>query len=317
MFKKTFLLASFLVLIAAFSAFAQEGGREFEAAVSSNLTQVSLPSNANRILPEKVPAEITQTLEKLVAAGGGKLQSGDSEVLVWSGEQYKKVGKTTTLNRLIDTLKAAGWQYEVGGEEDGVTVFHLFKDGAKRRGLLGFYGESDGILIFAWTEVLAKDGSNAETEGTPNTEVSNVQPAGGTARSLIGTWDNGSVSSVTRVPVGGGAPMAGRSHRFEYTFTADGRFSMTGILQTVNYSCTDQLFNEKAGRYTLKGSTLTLTPTKNFWRKTNSCSPGSNSEKNYTLTPETYQFSTKTDEYEKQFICLANAQGETCYRRAQ
>ena len=81
------------------------------------------------------------------------------------------------------------------------------------------------------------------------------------------------------------------------------------------YGCTTSLFNDKRGRYEISGSTITLIPSKNFWRKQNSCAPNSNSEQNYKLDRETFQLSTKTDEYGKSLICLADAKGEACYRR--
>lgn len=84
MFKKFYLSAIIFALFSTISAFAQIE-EDFENAASSNLTKVSLPANALRMSPEKVPAEITQTLEKFVAAGEGKFLQGDSEVLVWTG----------------------------------------------------------------------------------------------------------------------------------------------------------------------------------------------------------------------------------------
>ena len=313
MFKKTNLIAIIFALFSTVSIFAQtEEG--FEAAASSNLTNISLPANALRMLPENVPAEITQTLDKFVAAGEGKFQKGNSEVLAWTGSEYQKVGKQTTINRLMDTMKVAGWKYEVGGVENGVTVFSLLKDGAKRRGIMGFYGESDGILVLAWVEVSPNDG-NAQSINSQNDE----QPVNPTRNSgngsIVGTWDNGRVSTVNRQNTITGAITPGSGTRFEYQFAANGKFHFTGLATTTNYSCTDTLFNEKAGSYTLNGSTLTLNPTKNFWRKTSTC--GAGSERNYTLTKEVFQVSFKTNEYNQELVCLTNSNGEACYRRKQ
>jgi hypothetical protein len=95
--------------------------------------------------------------------------------------------------------------------------------------------------------------------------------------------------------------------------TADLRF--VGYMQSTMYGCTTALFNDKQGKYSFDGSQLTLTPVKNFWRNTYSCSPSSNKERNYVLDTEVYDVRNKTDEYGKLYICLANAKGETCYRR--
>lgn len=315
MLKKFYLFAIITVLFSTISVFAQaEAG--FERAVSSNLTKVSLPANALRMSPDKVPAEITQTLEKFVSAGEGKFQQGDSEVLVWTGESYQQASQQTTINRLMDTMKVAGWKYDVGGVENGVTIFTLLKDGAKRRAIMGFYGESDGTLVLAWMEVLPT-GAASDNPQNQNTDVSDIKVTNGDSSSLIGTWDNGSVSMVNRQNTVTGMITPGRSSRFEYKFLPDGRFQFTGLLQMTNYSCTDTVYNEKAGRFSLNGSTLTLTPNKNYWKKTNSCAASGNYEKNQPLTKETYQFSTKTNEYGQELICLTNDKGESCYRKAK
>ena len=153
MSKKFYIFAIIFVLCSAVFAFAQGG--EYAPAVSSSLTEVSLPSGALRVYPKHVPAEIDQTLESLITAGNGKFRRGESEMLVWTGGDLKKVGAATITNRLTDTLKVAGWKYEVGGTENGITVFTILKDGAKKRAIIGFYGEADGTFVFAWTEAHA------------------------------------------------------------------------------------------------------------------------------------------------------------------
>jgi len=112
---------------------------------------------------------------------------------------------------------------------------------------------------------------------------------------------------------GATTPSNGNTLKFE--FKADGRFAFVGYLQSTMYGCTTALFNDKQGRYQVAGNEITLTLTKNFWRNTSSCSASSTKERNYTLDPETYKLRTQTDEYGAFYICLANAKGETCYRR--
>ena len=135
------------------------------------------------------------------------------------------------------------------------------------------------------------------------------------AQDLVGTWATGGMSMIgdRNTVTGSVTPSNGNTQK--YVFGADGRFTFVGYLQSTQYGCTTALFNDKQGRYTLEGSTLTLTPSKNFWRQTFSCSPASNKERNYTLERETYDVSTKTDEYGKLYICLANEKGESCYRK--
>ncbi|HRH40057.1 MAG TPA: hypothetical protein PKY82_00325 [Pyrinomonadaceae bacterium] len=191
MFKKFYLSAIIFVLFSSVSAFSQtEDG--LEGAASSNLTGISLPAKALRVLPGSVPAEVSETLEKLIASGEGKIRQGDSEVLVWTGSEVKKTGKMTIVNRLTNTLKSAGWEYELSGEDKGVSIFTAFKDGANKRAVIGFYGEEDGTLVFAWSEVLKNDGVK-QINSNSQIEKSGVQV----------NSENGSVSDYSFVTPAG------------------------------------------------------------------------------------------------------------------
>jgi hypothetical protein len=151
MFKKLLLFAVIASLFLTVSILAQSG--EYEPVSSSDLTSVSLPGGAQRVFPNHVPSEINQTLESIISRSEGKLRRGDTEVLLWTGNELKRTGATTIVNRLTDTLKVAGWKFEIGGTENGVTFFSVLKGGASRRAVIGFYGEADGTLFFAWSEL--------------------------------------------------------------------------------------------------------------------------------------------------------------------
>lgn len=167
MSKKFYLFAIIFALFLNISGFAQtEDG--LEGATSSNLTNVSLPAGAVRLLPESIPAEVNETLGKIIAESKGKVRQGDTEVLLWMGNTLKKTGKTTIINRLTDNLKGEGWQYDVA-EESEFSVFTLLKEGTNRRAIIGFFGEQDGILVFAWTELLAINGQTNSTPQNINT----------------------------------------------------------------------------------------------------------------------------------------------------
>ena len=148
-------------------------GQETEAAARLNLTGTTLPAGAQRVLPQYVPAEINGALENLVAGGGGKLRRGETEVLVWTGDDLQKTGANAIVSRLTGSLKGAGWTYEVGGVENGVTLFSLLKDGATPRAIVGLYGEADGTLLFALTELHANDG--AQTNSNPANSMSSSE----------------------------------------------------------------------------------------------------------------------------------------------
>jgi len=316
MFKKNFTsLFALFTVVSIFNFTAQ--AQEIESAVSSNLTAVSLPANAQRVLPASVPSEIAQTLEKIVAGGGGKLRQGETEVLVWGDASYKKANAPTIINRLTDTLKVAGWKYEVGGSEDGVTLFSAFKDAGNRRAVVGFYGATDDALIFAWTEVLSSGGDTKNSAGSDSqierVEKSSVQKSGNST-DIVGTWSNGRMSMMADRNIVTGVTTPSNGSTVKYIFTADGRFELIGLIQSTVYGCTTSLFNDKRGKFEINGSNITLVPSKNFWRNTYSCSPASNKERDYVLDRETFEFRTKTDEYGKTLICLTNAKGESCYR---
>lgn len=299
-----------IILLCVSIGFAQET----ENAPTSAITGSRLPQGALRVLPGSVPAEINNSLTKLVEAGAGRVTEGRREVLAWSGAGYQKANASALIDELQNNLSVAGWKFEIGGTEGGITVFTVFKTSPVKRGLLGFYVPTDDALVVAWAEMAsAENGESVAAVVNDNSGRSTSSLNG----SLTGKWDNGSVSTVTRQNTFTGSTSPGRSTRFEYSFTADGRFGFTGLAQTTNFSCTDTLYNEKAGRYSLNGWTLTLTPSKNYWKKTNSCSASGNSERNYTLNNEVYQLSFKTDDFGKQLICLNDGKNEACYRRKE
>ena len=314
--KFKFFLAFVLTLGVVWgTVFAQDG---LEAARSSKLTGIALPSNAQRVLPSSVPAEVTQTFDKIIAAGNGKFRKGESEVLVWGGAGFQKANAISIVNRLTGNLKAAGWQYSVDGEEDGVTVFTAFKDAGARRVLFGFYGATDDALIFSWMEILPSDGANQAVNDKPTADTEDilVRNSGG-ASGIVGTWTNGSVSMLSEKNLSTGVITNRGGSTFKYVFYADGRFEFIGLMNSTMYGCTTSLFNDKRGKYVVNGSQITLIPSKNFWRNTYSCSPSSNKERNYTLERETLSFRLKVNEYGKQMICLDEGKGESCYERAK
>lgn len=315
MFKRS--LAALLALFSAIFIFSMTAAaQETESATRSNLTGIALPAGANRVLPSSVPAEINDTFDKVVAGGNGKFRKGDSEVLVWSGNNYSKSSADGVVNRLVSTLKAAGWQYSVEGNEGGLTVFSAFKEGAARRAVVGFHGATDDALIFSWMEILPTNGAgsvqsnnNSRTADTDDTPVGNT--GGG---SIVGTYTNGSTSMLAEKYYNGTTAFRNGS-TYKYVFTADGRFEFIGLVSSTMYGCTTTLFNDKRGKYQVSGNQITLIPSKNFWRNMYSCAPNSNKERDYTLDRETYQFCTKQDEYGKTLICLDSGKGEACYRR--
>ncbi len=148
-FQTLFFAAIFSFLLAAV-AFGQD---ETTAVGRSQLAGVRVPAGAARVNDGQVPAEIADALDKFIAEGGGKVRKGETEVLVWTGSDLKRTGSKAIVSGVADSLKSDGWLYEIGGSADGITVFSALKDGSTRRALIGFYGEMDGTLVFAWAEM--------------------------------------------------------------------------------------------------------------------------------------------------------------------
>jgi hypothetical protein len=313
MFKKN--LAALFVLFSAIFIFSGAArAQETEEATESNLTGIALPAGANRVLPGSVPAEVTQAFDKITAAGNGKFRKGAAEVLVWGGSNYKKANAGGIVSRLTSTLQAAGWQYSVEGSEDGLTVFTAFKEGARRRAVIGFYGATDDALVFSWMEILPLGDSTSNQVQDTTEDVRNTPVQNSNGGSIVGTWTNGTTSMLGEKYQNGTIAFRNGS-TYKYVFYADGRFEFVGLMASTMYGCTTTLFNDKRGKYQISGNRITFIPSKNFWRNQYSCSPASNKERDYTLERETYEFRTKQDEYGKTLVCLANAKGEACYRR--
>ena len=144
---------SFFFALSLFLSIVAFGQDDAQAVDRSQLTGVGLPTGTLRMHDAMVPAEIGTAMRKIVAEGGGKLRQGETEVLVWPESSLKKTGSKLITERLASSLAAAGWQYEVSGSENGVTFFSVVRNQPARRGILGFFAEADGALVFAWTEV--------------------------------------------------------------------------------------------------------------------------------------------------------------------
>jgi hypothetical protein len=154
----TKLFGTFIFLILfSLAIFAQE---ETVAASGSDLTGIALPAGAVRVQPGSVPAEITQSLDKLVAAGGDKIRPGDREVLAWANN-FKKANSAALIKKFTGNLQTSGWTYEKADGDADLTIFTLTRNEPEKRALLGFYTFSDEAFVLAWTEIVAADSGKA------------------------------------------------------------------------------------------------------------------------------------------------------------
>ena len=163
-----------------------QAGREGRPTSSSELITVRLPVGALRVHQQSVPAEIRETLGKLVAIGNGKVQQGEFEVLMWDGG-FRKSNRTQFARKLAEGLQTGGWTYEVGEEDPEFTVFTSVNT-TDRRAVVGFWAAKEDFLMLAWTEMLP-----AQASATDSTRNSDNRRIGGAAAVKTG----GSAKVVT------------------------------------------------------------------------------------------------------------------------
>jgi len=65
----------------------------------------------------------------------------------------------------------------------------------------------------------------------------------------------------------------------------------------------------------VSGGTVSLDPSRDFWKNTISCAASGNKQQTKTPTKKSYVFRVTEDEYGSELLCLADAEGETCYKR--
>jgi hypothetical protein len=129
-----------------------------QSQANSSLNGVRLPEGSLRVNDSDVPAEIRETLAKLIALGNGKLRQGNSEVLVWTGGGFRKANAPKLINRFTENLRSGGWTYAVGEENKNYTVFNSINT-SLRRSVIGFFAATDDALLLAWTEMLPASGA--------------------------------------------------------------------------------------------------------------------------------------------------------------
>ena len=134
-------------------------------------------------------------------------------------------------------------------------------------------------------------------------------------RSVVGYWKTSGLGAINEVNTVTGQTKNNRGKMFSYKFAADGTYTFVVYMESTMFCCTTSLFNEISGRYMVDGTTIFLNPSRDLWRNMYSCYPNSNRSQTKTPTKKSLEFSFKTDEYGKDFICLKDADVETCYRQ--
>ena len=136
-------------------------------------------------------------------------------------------------------------------------------------------------------------------------------------RSVVGYWKTSGLGMINEVNTVTGQTKNNRGKMFSYKFAADGTYTFVGYLESTMFGCATSLFNEINGRYLVDGTTIFLNPSRDLWKNMYSCFPNSNRSQTKVPTKKSLEFSFKTDEYGKEFICLNDEGAESCYRREE
>lgn len=151
--KKTAILSAIFAFIFTCAGGARAQQIKTEDARVGKTINVWLPSSAERVLEESVPAEVTRQLDRIVErAGGGKYKQYNPEVLLWRGAEYKKRGAGAIMGYLIEGVKKDGWRVEKGEAKNGLTVIGFYNESIPKS-VIGFYIVTEDGLLFAWTQV--------------------------------------------------------------------------------------------------------------------------------------------------------------------
>jgi hypothetical protein len=298
-----------------------------EPARSSTLVGSQLPANAQRVLPQSVPAEVNETLDKIVAAGNGTVRRGDTEVMVWAGSSYKKADAPQISRQLQSAWKADGWMFEAGAEQDGVTLFSLLKDGAERRAVIGFYGATDEAFVLALTELHKADGNtNVRSEEPPNNvpdaPLPNVEEpekkssvkSGATVRDLVGKWERKSTVGAQVDP--NSRAYLGSSGTYEsYEISADGGVAYTSLISVQQGRCNLSAFSQSRGEASVAGGQMTVSLGAGTVDRKDTCNASGDYKRATKATNYTYEFTVGKDEYGVVQLVLTEANGNKYYYR--
>lgn len=137
----------------------------------------------------------------------------------------------------------------------------------------------------------------------------------GQTDSIVGNWKNGRVGTISYQNRVTGSTKPGRGSLFTYRFLANGTYEYIGYMEITMYNCTTTLFNQITGKYSVDGTTISLNPSRDFWKNTNSCAASGNKQQTKTPTKKSLEFETKTDESGADTLCLNDAGTESCFRR--
>ena len=107
---------------------------------------------------------------------------------------------------------------------------------------------------------------------------------------LVGKWFEGSTSILNEENLTTGALTSRYGSSIGYTIESDGTFRYAGLIKSTMYGCTTTLWNDRRGKMSVSGDVITITPTKDYWFNSNSCSSSSTKEQNKPLKKQAYNY---------------------------
>lgn len=167
-FYKQFINNLFLFTILLTSIFSIALAQETIPVGSSELLNAKLPPNASLITKANVPNEFNETFDTLLKEGEGKISGGEREVLIWANKS-----ESAKLIRQMQTdFRNASWQYESTVSKNGVEFFNLYKEGSPRRVVIGFFVQTNEVVICALMEVFQSNSTKQIRQISTKTDVS-------------------------------------------------------------------------------------------------------------------------------------------------
>ncbi|MDZ8070551.1 MAG: hypothetical protein RMY64_33910 [Nostoc sp. DedQUE08] len=172
-----------------------------------------------------------------------------------------------------------------------------------------FVGQLRNLPNDAEAKLLLSVYDSAHAGETASNDTDDSSGSVGEISSLVGKWvwtrtGNSAIST-------NGTYIGSNGSRFTYQFLPNGTVEFTGIMNVMNGSCNQQIFQSRKGKASLSGSTMTLNWSPATFTRDFSCDRANNYTKTLPAENETYQVKFKTDLGQKQ-LCLIG-KDETCF----
>ncbi|MCW5774076.1 MAG: hypothetical protein KIT16_20700 [Rhodospirillaceae bacterium] len=161
-------------------------------------------------------------------------------------------------------------------------------------GLAGLFGLTilAGIVIFAF---VVENDAGARTPAPPG---------------LVGTWSTSRVSTIGYRNRVTGTYASPSGHIYTYTIAADGRYTVSGLLQSTLYNCTISIFKSESGVLAIAGDRLTLTPREGKVISKDTCHRWPDKTRDVVDPPTTFTWRLETGTDGKPILVLTKANGE-------